>query len=154
MISLYGTILGDFRGVFLRSFGGRTKSGFPQKLGFNCQSQPKGFMRLDEEARKAEEKMLQNARRIEHAPTLKRILKEALPNFERALDTMPPQQREEALGLYLERIRRLTFGFHLVIVEQTAREAFVKADDNEDGAAILVDLHEDMQNVSRLYRFS
>jgi hypothetical protein len=146
----YGKI--SLCGISLLSVAERSPFSIP-KTGFDCQSQPKGFMRLDEEAQKAEERILQHAQRMEDVPTLKRILREGLAGFEQALDALSPQEREAALSLYLDKIRKITFGFHFAIFERSARAEFFRNPTRERMQAILARSAEDMDKIASLYRF-
>jgi hypothetical protein len=109
-------------------------------------------MRLDEEAQNTEES-IRNARRIEEVPALKEILQEALTNFEEALKTLSPDDRERTLGLYLDKIRRITFGFHLAVLKQNAkRDARKGSESSEALRGALEHYGEELQRIGRLYR--
>jgi hypothetical protein len=110
-------------------------------------------MRLDEEARKLEDSTLRHAKRIDQPLTLKRIISEALTRFEECLKGLPTEEREEALVLYLDKIRRVTFSFHLAVSEQLAREKFGRSTEPDERKRILKGLSETMRALAALYRF-
>jgi hypothetical protein len=110
-------------------------------------------MRLDEEARKLEDRILRRAGRIDQPLTLKRILREALTSFEQCLKGLPAKEREEALGLYLDKIRRVSFSFHLAVAQKMAREEFGSSTEPAERTRILKGLSEAMQALAALYRF-
>lgn len=110
-------------------------------------------MRLDEEAKQAEESIVGSARRIKDVATLKEILRDSLVTFENALDALSTPEKEEALSLYLDKIRKVTFGFHSVILRRTARKQFVN-NPSRGAMHTIVDRHgENMQDIARLYKF-
>jgi hypothetical protein len=110
-------------------------------------------MRLDQQARKLEDTILRSAERIDQPMTLKRIIKEALSSFEQCLKGLPAEEREEALALYLDKIRRVTFSFHLAVVHNMAREKFGSSTEPVERKRILKGLSEAMQALAALYRF-
>jgi adenylate kinase family enzyme len=64
------------------------------------------------------------------ARKLKAILGNALSGFEKVLNALAPNEREVALSLYLERIREVSFIFHLA-----ALKLRTKSDASEDSTA-------------------
>jgi hypothetical protein len=110
-------------------------------------------MLLDEEAQSLENRILRHARKIEDVPKLKEILQDALPDFEESLKTLSKEDREAALSLYLDKIRRVTFGFHLAMLQQTARSEFRVDPTHHASRAILNRFDEDMRRVASLYCF-
>jgi hypothetical protein len=110
-------------------------------------------MRLDEEAQKAETQIVGRARRIRDVATLKRILHESLTTFEKALDALPATDREEAFSLYLDKIRKVTFGFHYAILRRSARNQFGRNPSHKTMQSILASHDKNMQEIARLYRF-
>jgi len=109
-------------------------------------------MLLEEEARKREEG-IQHAREIEDVSTLKRVLHESLTAFENMLNTLPPSDRQEAFSAYLNKIRKVTFGFHLAVLRQTARREFGKNPTRDVMQSILARSAEKMQDIAHIYRF-
>jgi hypothetical protein len=109
-------------------------------------------MRLDEEAQKREEG-IRGARAIQDVSKLREILHGALAGFEESLKALPPQDREAALSLYLDKIRRITFGFHVAVLKETARSEFGKNPTREAIKEIAKVFSEEVGRVSRLYRF-
>ena len=81
-------------------------------------------MRLDEEAKRLEKQLLGTAPRIKDVATLKTVLHSCLTTFENEVDKLPIDKREEALSLYLDEIRRVTFGYHAAILLQGIRQKF------------------------------
>jgi hypothetical protein len=110
-------------------------------------------MRLDEEAQHLEAKTLKHARLIGNSTALKQVLFNALISFEQVLNGLPPQEREDALALYLDKVRRLAFGFDLALVRQSTRDRFVKTQNLNERQQILSKHAEDMQRIGTLYRF-
>src|ERR1022692_2994769 len=80
-------------------------------------------MLLEEEARKREEG-IRNAPKIRDVTALREVLRESLAAFEKMLNALPSDDREEAFSVYLNKIRKVTFGFHLAVLRQTARNEF------------------------------
>ena len=110
-------------------------------------------MRLDEQARELEDSILRRAGRIDQPMTLKRVIREALSSFEQCLKGLPAKEREEALALYLDKIRRVTFSFHLAVVHKIAREQFGRSKESVERKRILKDLSDAMHALAALYRF-
>ncbi|MDQ2944629.1 MAG: hypothetical protein M3Y27_01565, partial [Acidobacteriota bacterium] len=90
---------------------------------------------------------------IDRSSTLKATLKDALSNFEQALDELAPQEGEEALALYLDKVRRLTFGFHLAVIKRATRGQFGAAVSCDSKRRLLSNHTEEMQRIGKLYRF-
>jgi hypothetical protein len=110
-------------------------------------------MRLDQEAQKAEEEILGHARKIKDVAALKRILHECLATFEKALAGLPQADREEALGLYLDKIRRVTFSFHYVTLKRAAYKEFGRKPSREAMRTIVARHEKDVEDISHLYKF-
>jgi hypothetical protein len=110
-------------------------------------------MHLDEEAQKAEAQIVGRARKIKDVATLKRILHESLTTFEKALNALPTTDREEAFSLYLDKIRRVTFGFHYVILRRSARKQFGRNPSHGTMQSILASHGKNMREIAQLYRF-
>lgn len=111
-------------------------------------------MRLDKEARKIEETILRRARRMEQPQELKAILREALATFEGSLEQLSSEEeKQEALALYLDRIRRVTFSFHMAVFRKTTREAYGRTENAEVKQHVISVLEEGMKTIARLYRF-
>lgn len=109
-------------------------------------------MRLDEEAQKTEEG-IRGARRIQDVPKLKEILHGALAGFEESLSALSPQDREAALSLYLDKIRRITFGFHVAVAKLTAKNEVGANPTREAMQEVTKDYDNEMGRIARLYRF-
>lgn len=109
-------------------------------------------MLLDEEAQRTEEN-IRSARKIQDVPTLKEILRGAMAGFEESLKALSPQDREAALSLYLDKIRRITFGFHVAVLKGAVRSEFRKSPSREAIQEAVKAFSDEMGRVSRLYRF-
>jgi hypothetical protein len=134
--------------------GWQKEARFPHwKTAFDCQSQPKGFMRLDQEAQKAEERILEGAIEIDDVATLKRILNECLTAFEKETNALPKPERDEALSLYLDKLRKVTFSFHYTILRRAADKQFYSSPSNEAIEPIVAQHRENFYDLGRLYRF-
>jgi hypothetical protein len=110
-------------------------------------------MRLEEEARQEEEKLVGNVRHIPELTMLEETLRQSLPAFEKALCMLPSEEREIARRTYLNKIRKLTFGFHLALVRQKARKDYSGNPTPEEMGTILGRSAAEMQRIGRLYRF-
>ena len=110
-------------------------------------------MHLDEEAQRAEEEIVGRARRIRDVGTLKKVLHESLATFEKALEDLSTADREEALSLYLDRIRKVTFGFHYAILRRKARGRFRRNPSREAIHTIVEQHDKNMREIGRVYRF-
>jgi phage protein U len=112
-------------------------------------------MRLDEEAQQTEERIRNRPRKIQDVPTLKGILLEAMRGFEESLKALSPEEREAALSLYLDKIRGITYGFHVAVLKRTAKSEFRKNPNptREAMQEIIRDSAEKMACIARLYRF-
>lgn len=90
----------------------------------------------------------------EDIPTLKRILREALEALEKELATIRPQSRTAVLTLYLDRIRKVAFDFHLATIKLKTRNVFLSQSiTRENMNAVLARYGEDLQRVAMLYRY-
>ena len=112
-------------------------------------------MSLDEEAQHLEQTMVGRARKITNVGELRQVLRQSLAAYEKAVDALPREDREEALSLYLDRIRKVTFGFHIAILRLSARRRFRSLrNPTRDLMREHVDQHDDeMHRVARIYRF-
>jgi hypothetical protein len=109
-------------------------------------------MLLDEEAQRTEEG-IRSARKIRDVPALKEILHGALAGFEDSLKALSPQDREAALSLYLDKLRRITFGFHAAVLKRMAKTEFESNPSREAMQDIIKDYDRKMGRIARLYRF-
>lgn len=110
-------------------------------------------MRLQEEAQETEENMLRHARPIQDVPKLREVLREALGGFEESLKALSLDDREAALSFYLNKVRRITFGFHVAVLKLAARSELGKNPTREALQHIIEDNAEKMERITRLYRF-
>jgi len=81
-------------------------------------------MSLDDEAKRLEQTMLGRARKITNVGELRQTLRQCLAAYEEAVDSLPREDREEALSLHLDRIRRVTFSFHYALLQRSAKREF------------------------------
>lgn len=110
-------------------------------------------MTLDEQAQDLEQRTLKHARQVPCSASLREILKEALESFNKLLNQLPPSEREEALASYLNKVRKVSFGFHLALIKRDASERYLETTDRETQGNILRGQAEEMQRIGRLYRF-
>src|ERR1017187_1511742 len=86
----------------------------------------KSKYRLHESAQMTEERLLRRSKPMPDVADLKRTLREGLTAFEAFLRKLPPQEQEEAIIAYLEKVRKVTYSFHFVVVERAGIAKFNK----------------------------
>ena len=86
------------------------------------------------------------------AASLRKLLRGALGKFEKALSALPAEQRAVAESLYLDRIRKVTFYFHLAMQTEVATQ---KARGSTRDGLDQVLLHNEAAcfEIARLYGF-
>ena len=106
-----------------------------------------------EETKTLERKIRQTSRTtIRDSRKLKAILKIALAEFEKALDALPQNEREVASSLYLERIREVSFTFHLAVLRLRAGSDALNNPTREALRARLEQYGKELQEVAELYQ--
>jgi hypothetical protein len=83
---------------------------------------------------------------------LRTTLRGALRKFEEALNALPIEQRTVAESLYLDRIRKLTFHFHLAMQTEVSTQK-AKAAHRRDLAQVLSENEAASFEIARLYGF-
>lgn len=111
------------------------------------------LLELEEEAKKEEEKVVGKVRTIPDLKTLKQIIRGSFAEFEKALDELPSDEREEFWRIYLNKIRKTTFGFHLALIRHNARKAYAENPSPETMGRMLGKSAGQMQRIGRTYRF-
>jgi hypothetical protein len=91
--------------------------------------------------------------KIRDVPTLKKIIRDAVQALEKSLDNLPAKERETAYSLYLQKIRNLTFPFHLAVIAFTVRNQSRKESTREALQALLNWYREEFKRLSELYRY-
>jgi hypothetical protein len=157
---LYGTIQEDFLRTFSASLVGRTKPGFNPKMVFNCQSQLKGFMRLDEEARKLQRQIEDpsvdgqpDLSDLPDAAELRAILRNGIFEFEESLKGLPPDQQEVAYILYLQKIREVTCTMHIAVDSLVDKNKLGNDMPGEEMFAELVNVVPSWHYIAHLYGY-
>ncbi len=82
-------------------------------------------MTLDEMAIQ-EEASLSEAQPILGVATAKLTLREGIAAFERELEELPSDQREEATRLYLHKLRKATYSFHFALRYKLLEQAVLR----------------------------
>jgi len=93
---------------------------------------------------------------VKHVPDLKaleEIVRKSLNAFEGALSALPSDERDEARRIYLNKIRKLTFGFHLALVRDKARKEYAQNPTPETMGMLIGRSAGEIQRIGRLYRF-
>jgi hypothetical protein len=113
------------------------------------------FMLLpDEESLKLEQEIRNLLpKEILAVATLKDILRKGLAHFEELISELPNHQREATMSLYLQKIRKVAFEFHLAVLKMNAKNNYPRFASREDMQARLKTYQEDLQKVARLYQF-
>jgi len=111
-------------------------------------------MLLDEEIRTFEDELQHPIRgKIRDAATLKEILREATQALEKSLEGLPADIRDEAYCLYLQKVRKLMFPFHLAVVSVIAKKKSRK-ESNREALQALLDWHsEEYDRLAKLYHY-
>lgn len=85
--------------------------------------------------------------------TLKEILRNGLACFEELITELPNHQRDATRSLYLQKIRKVAFEFHLAVLKMNTKNNYPRFASAEEMRARLKTYGEDLQEVARLYRF-
>ena len=83
---------------------------------------------------------------------VKDALQEAIPQLEATFESLPSPAKEVAQSLYLQKIRSVSFGFHLAILKLKAKAEF-RGNPNRDAMqTFLTRFDEDSEKLARLYK--
>src|SRR5260370_37192597 len=88
---------------------------------------------------------------IKELPEKKRILRNALTEFDVTLRDLPQREREAALTLFYKEITDLLFDFQLSLVTRASREKIVKAQSREEKVEALQEFRATVENLGMLY---